>query len=48
MSIQVARQIEQATGLSAKWLLQLDFNYRFANHKLDQHDGVKRFDWAMA
>ncbi|BAP85761.1 toxin-antitoxin system, antitoxin, xre/HigA/VapI family [Paucilactobacillus hokkaidonensis JCM 18461] len=48
MSIQVARQIEQATGLSAKWLLQLDFNYQFANHESDDHDGVERFNWAMA
>lgn len=47
MSIHVARKIEQATGLSAKWLLQLDFNYRFAHYETDGHDEVKRFDWAM-
>ncbi len=48
MSIQVAHQIEQATGMSARWLLQLDFNYRFANHEVKDNDGVERFDWAMA
>lgn len=47
MSMQVASQIERATGLSAKWLLQLDLNYRFANHDSDSRDDVKRFDWAM-
>lgn len=47
MSMQVARQIERATGLSAKWLLQLDFNYRFANQDPDSYEGVKKFDWAV-
>lgn len=48
MSIPVARKIEKATGMSAKWLLQLDFNYRFAHDDVDDHGKVKRFDWATA
>lgn len=47
MSIQVARKIERATGLSAKWLLQLDFNYKFAHHIDEGHDEVKQFHWAL-
>jgi transcriptional regulator with XRE-family HTH domain len=48
MSVQVARQIEAATGMSAKWLLQLDFNYRFAHHTDDQlNPDVRPFDWAV-
>ncbi|WP_137626257.1 helix-turn-helix transcriptional regulator [Lactiplantibacillus pingfangensis] len=48
MSIAVAKQIEQATGLSAKWLLQLDFNYRFSNQTSTNHANVEAFDWATA
>ena len=48
MSIPVARQIEEATGLSAKWLLQLDFNYQFAHHTESNLEKVARFDWATA
>ena len=46
MSINVARKIEQATGLSARWLLQLDFNYRLSQAETDNLAQVKRFDWA--
>lgn len=45
MSINVARKIEHATGVSADWLLQLDYNYRIAHDKAD-FTGVQRFDWA--
>jgi len=48
MSIAVAKQIEHATGLSAKWLLQLDFNYRFSNQTPANHADVQTFDWATA
>lgn len=48
MSIEVARKIERATGLSAKWLLQLDLNYRFAHYDAEDDDGVKRFSWAKS
>lgn len=48
MSIDVARKIERATGLSAKWLLQLDLNYRFAHYEPEDDDGVKRFSWAKS
>lgn len=47
MSIPVARQIEAATGMSAKWLLQLDFNYQFAQHADINADKIKKFDWAV-
>jgi hypothetical protein len=48
MSIEVARKIERATGLSAKWLLQLDLNYRFAHYEPEDDDGVTRFSWATS
>lgn len=41
----MARKIERATGLSAKWLLQLDLNYQFAHHDDEEDDGVTRFSW---
>lgn len=37
MSIAVAKQIEQATGLNAKWSSQLDCNYRFLNQTQTPH-----------
>lgn len=46
MSVDVARRIEQATGMSAKWLLQLDLNYRLARHLATPNADVRRFAWA--
>ncbi|QVI35273.1 helix-turn-helix transcriptional regulator [Lacticaseibacillus chiayiensis] len=48
MSINVARKIEQATGLSARWLLQLDLNYRLAQAEAGDISQVKPFDWAKS
>lgn len=46
MSIEVARKLAIATGLSAQWLLQLDFNYRLSQPDNTDYAAVKRFDWA--
>ncbi|WP_461224842.1 helix-turn-helix transcriptional regulator [Lacticaseibacillus suihuaensis] len=47
MSAPVARQIEAATGLSAQWLLKLDFNYLYAQHKnAPLEAAVQPYDWA--
>lgn len=46
MSVDVARRIEQATGMSAKWLLQLDLNYRLTHHPATPNTDVRRFAWA--
>lgn len=45
MSVQVARQIEQATGLDARWLLHLDLDYRFTNQNIDRQMHVNKFPW---
>jgi plasmid maintenance system antidote protein VapI len=47
MSIAVAKRIEEATGLDAKWLLQLDLNFQLAQVSSDVLSQVKRFDWAI-
>jgi len=48
MSIQVARKIEEATGVSARMLLQLDLNYLVANNnRVKRDDKVKPFEWAQ-
>lgn len=48
MSIAVAKRIEQATGVSARLLAQLDFNYRLAHEDGGDSSLVTPFDWASA
>jgi plasmid maintenance system antidote protein VapI len=48
MSIDVAERIEAATGVSARWLLQLDFNYQYERHAPVNDPQIERFPWAMA
>ncbi|WP_225048415.1 helix-turn-helix transcriptional regulator [Lacticaseibacillus kribbianus] len=47
MSPPVARQIEAATGVSARWLLELDFNYLYAQREnAPLEAAVQPYDWA--
>lgn len=48
MSIDVAERIQTATGIRAKWLLQLDFNYQYDHHTPTIDAEVSPFTWAMA
>lgn len=48
MSIAVAKRVEQATGVSAQLLAQLDFNYRLAHEDGGDSSLVTPFDWANA
>ena len=48
MSVQVAWQVEQATGLKAKWLLQLDCSYQFNHYLAEDQAVVEKFAWAQA
>jgi len=45
MSVQVARQIEQATGLNARLLLELDLAYQLENTKMKTEKKIIPFEW---
>jgi plasmid maintenance system antidote protein VapI len=47
MSIAVAKRIGQATGLNAKWLIQLDLNYQFDHLEEENSQPVEKFAWAI-
>jgi Plasmid maintenance system antidote protein len=47
VSIDVALAIEQATGISARLLLQLDVSYQLEHRKDNQTTkDIKRYEWA--
>ena len=45
ISVQEARQIEQATGLSARLLLELDLAYQLENTNMNTEVKVTPFEW---
>lgn len=46
MSFEIAKNIQIATGLSAKALLETDLNYRIKKTQFEISTGVTPFDWA--
>lgn len=48
MSINVAKRIEKATGVEARWLLELDLNYQLAHQEPEYYADVTTFEWVVS